>query len=64
MSAQSTPIRQKSANGVPAEPWQYARRCAKCAASFWLLAPGTTGERGIWRDWKWFCSAECDQAGS
>lgn len=54
------PLRQKSAHGVPAERNQFARTCKTCRASFLGLAPGQTGERGIWRDWSWYCSAECD----
>lgn len=54
------PIRQKSANGQPAEQWKYARTCHKCKASFLQLAPGKTGERGIWtNELIWFCSQEC-----
>jgi hypothetical protein len=62
VSAEATktyPIRQRSARGVPAEGCQFLRRCVNCRASFLGLAPGKTGERGIWRDWSWFCSAEC-----
>lgn len=55
------PIRQKSAY-VPKDDFQFARHCERCGASFLLLAPGKTGERGVWRDWKWFCSIECDES--
>lgn len=53
------PIRQKSAAGFPAPTFSIERRCHECGASFLLLAPGKTGERGIWADWRWYCSQEC-----
>ena len=33
--------------------------CHTCGASFAGLAPGKTGEAGIWRFWRWYCSVEC-----
>lgn len=58
------PIRQESARGKPPEPWDAARTCRNCQASFRALAPGRTGERGIWAGWHWYCSQECaDEAG-
>lgn len=56
------PIRQKSAKGIPREDNPFGRRCVVCEASFMRLAPGLTGERGLWggpTGWSWFCSAEC-----
>lgn len=55
------PVRQKSVHGWPKPNTSIERRCRTCGASFIQLAPGKTGERGIWRDWNWYCSAECDQ---
>ncbi len=54
-----SPIRQRSANGVPKPGTSIERRCVECGASFIGLAPGKTHERGIWDDWQWFCSVEC-----
>jgi len=56
------PIRQVSARGKPAEPSKFARTCANCHASFLGLAPGKTGERGLWDMWSWYCSVECAPA--
>ena len=56
------PIRQVSARGKPAEPSKSARTCANCHASFLGLAPGKTGERGLWDMWSWYCSVECAPA--
>jgi hypothetical protein len=53
------PIRQKSANGTPKPTTSIERTCATCRASFGGLAPGKTGERGIWQGWFWYCSLEC-----
>jgi hypothetical protein len=53
------PVREKSANGVPKPEESVERTCYRCGASFLKLAPGATGERGIWRNWEWFCSEEC-----
>jgi hypothetical protein len=61
------PIRQKSAQGKPAEPLDVARTCEVCKASFRYLAPWKTGERGLWRTGRmaWCCSRECyDEAPS
>ena len=55
----SWPVREKSVNGEPAREWDMERGCYRCGASFLKLAPGATGERGIWQDWHWFCSREC-----
>ena len=54
------PIRQKAAH-TPRPASHFERHCATCGASFVALAPGTTGERGIWRSWVWYCSQECDR---
>lgn len=54
------PLRQKSARGQPRSNTGIERTCKACGASFLGLAPGKTGERGIWTgDWQWFCSVEC-----
>jgi cytochrome c5 len=53
------PIRLKSTNGQPRPHSPFERTCKTCHASFLGLAPGKTGERGIWTDWKWYCSTEC-----
>ena len=59
----SYPVRLKSALKVT-DDYQFARHCAECGASFLLLAPGKTGERGIWRPpLIWFCSVDCDKGG-
>lgn len=52
------PIRQKAAV-TPKPTTDIGRTCRTCGACFIGLAPGKTGERGLWRDWKWYCSAEC-----
>lgn len=54
------PIRERSLNGVPKPETSIERTCKTCGASFAGSAPGKTGERGIWRDWRWHCSMECD----
>lgn len=54
------PVRQKSLNGEPKPLTSIERTCKTCGASFIGSAAGRTGERGIWRDWSWYCSAECD----
>lgn len=54
------PIREKSLNGEPKPLTSIERTCRKCGASFILTAPGKTHERGLWRDWQWYCSRECD----
>ena len=58
------PIRQKSAHGQPKPGTDIERRCQACGASFAGLAPGKTGEAGIWHwdTWRWYCSAECASA--
>ena len=53
------PIRQKSARGEPKPETSIERRCRSCGASFIGLAAGKTGEVGIWRGWRWYCSVEC-----
>ena len=53
------PVRVKSANGKPAPVTSIERTCQKCGASFVLLAPGSTGECGVWDDMGWYCSLEC-----
>jgi hypothetical protein len=55
------PIRRRSAH-VPRPSNSIERTCEGCGASFLGLAPGKTGERGIWREWNWYCSTECDPA--
>jgi hypothetical protein len=64
MTGPAYPIRQKSAHGQPKPNTSIERRCANrsCGASFIGLAPGKTGEAGIWRDWRWYCSVECAPA--
>lgn len=53
-------LREKSANGEPKPLTSIERRCVGCGASFLGLAPGKTGERGLWTsDLRWFCSVEC-----
>lgn len=60
MNYSDTPVRQKSAHGQPPEPkTTIMRTCKTCRASFMGLAPAKTGERGIWCDWRWYCSVEC-----
>ncbi len=54
-----SPIRQKSANGQPRPTTSIERTCKRCGASLVGLAPGKTGERGIWDSWAWYCSQEC-----
>jgi hypothetical protein len=54
------PVRQTSTKGLPRPSTSIERTCANCGASFMGLAPGKTGERGIWREWMWYCSEECD----
>lgn len=56
------PVRQKSLNGEPKPTTSISRCCHKCGASFILSAPGKTGLRGIWHEWRWFCSVECAPA--
>ena len=56
------PVRQKSARGQPRPETSIERCCKACGASFIGLAPGKTGERGVWRHWRWYCSTECDPA--
>ena len=54
------PVRQKSARGQPRPETSIERRCKTCGASFAGLAAGKTGEIGIWRSWRWYCSIECN----
>jgi hypothetical protein len=58
---EAVPIRQTSARGQPKPITSIERVCATCAASFIGLAAGKTGERGLWREWTWYCSEECDR---
>jgi len=53
------PFRQKSAKGEPRPTTSIERTCSTCGASFIGLAPGKTGEAGIWNYWQWYCSIEC-----
>jgi hypothetical protein len=57
-----SPFRQKSAQGQPKPNTSIERRCKTCGASFTGLAPGKTGETGIWHAWHWYCSIECAPA--
>lgn len=52
------PIRVKSAAGEPPQR-DFVRCCRTCKADFLGLAPGRTGERGLWSAEGWFCSMEC-----
>ena len=54
------PVRQKSLRGQPRPETSIERTCETRRASFAGSAAGKTGERGIWRDWAWYCSVECD----
>lgn len=57
------PLRQKSAHGQPRPNTSIERRCEACGASFIGLAPGKTGEAGIWDARpRWWCSVECAPA--
>lgn len=58
-AATDWPVRQKSANGQPKPSSEFVRSCRRCKASFIGLAPGKTGERGLWDAWAWYCSQEC-----
>lgn len=61
--ATSYPFRQKSAQGQPKPNTTIERRCQKCGASFIGLAPGKTGEAGIWDNRsRWWCSVGCAPA--
>ncbi len=62
MSGVSFPFRQKSAHGWPRPQTSIERCCRGCGASFIGLAPGKTGEAGIWHAWRWYCSVECAPA--
>lgn len=64
LAASGYPFRQKSAQGQPAPKTGIERRCRTCGASFIGLAPGKTGEAGIWDDPHWYCSVECTPAGA
>ena len=59
MTTQPLPFRDQSANGHPKPSTTIERRCVRCGASFRGLAPGKTGERGVWSEWAWWCSVEC-----
>lgn len=63
MSTEQFAIRARPVAGAP-KATQFRRGCGTCGADFLALAPGKTGERGIWRDWIWYCSAACDPAGA
>lgn len=53
-------VRQKSARGQPRPLTSITRTCKTCDASFIGLAPGKTGERGLWdHGSRWYCSVEC-----
>jgi hypothetical protein len=52
-------IRRKSVKGEPKPDTTIERTCQECGASFVGLAAGTTGLRGPWDEWRWFCSIEC-----
>jgi hypothetical protein len=59
-STMQIPIRQRSAHGQPPPRTGIERCCMGCGASFLGLAPGKTGERGIWTEGLvWWCSEEC-----
>lgn len=62
-SKEAFPIRQASAHGEPKPNTSIERRCGRCGASFLGLAPGKTGERGLWTvNLTWYCSQECFDA--
>jgi hypothetical protein len=61
MVANTEPLRERSANGEPKPSTPIERACHTCGASFLGLAPGKTGERGIWDNWTWYCSVECHE---
>lgn len=52
------PVRQRSLNGVPKPETSIERVCQTCGASFVRSCKDKL--RGIWRDWRWYCSEECD----
>lgn len=64
-----TPVRLKSARGEPKPTTTIERTCVSCGASFIGLAPGKTGQRGLWirtgRHWYgiWACSVQCAEGG-
>ncbi len=51
------PIRIKSVRTVSKS--QFFRKCETCDADFIDLAAMKTGERGLWFEWKWYCSLQC-----
>lgn len=54
------PVRLRSANGLPPLRAAFLRSCRRCHADFFSLAPGKTGERGLWDEClHWWCSQEC-----
>lgn len=55
------PMRQLSAKGEPKPTTSIERTCGTCGASSLGLAPGKTGEAGLWSpsSFAWFCSIEC-----
>lgn len=53
------PVRGRSAKGEPKAFSRFTRTCARCGACFIGLAPGLTGERGLWDQMTWYCSREC-----
>lgn len=60
VEAAGWPVRKLSAHGQPKAGSSIERLCAACGASFIGLAPGKTGERGIWTPGlTWYCSEEC-----
>lgn len=60
MGVTDYPIRQQSVHGVPKPNTPIERTCRGCGAAFLGLAPGKTGERGIWTPRSnWYCSQEC-----
>lgn len=62
VAATLPPVRQESLHGEP-KPWtDIERTCQTCGASFPRSSFLTPRLRGIWGDWRWYCSVECAPA--
>ena len=53
------PIRERSALAAFPPRTEFGRKCNTCGCEFMDAGRVTTGFRGIWRDWRWYCSTEC-----